>query len=141
MEELIKIYQDYLDMDEEERNSIAIQTIDTIFEHLKEFYDDDTILKRIVDMFSVICSADGVISEEEYDMFSLLTKASVTFEQFSQVMQYGQYEEIINNFFEFANSQSDDFIGSLFFLTLCVFSCKGTITPEEQEFVYNKFIL
>ena len=135
MDDLIEVYQEYLDMDEEERNSIAIEAIDNIFKHLQEFYDEDTILKTIINMFGVICSADGVVSKEEYDMFTLLTKANVSYKEFCDVMKYGEYEEVINEFIGFANSQGDDFVGELFVLAICIFSCKGTITVEEQEFV------
>ena len=140
MDEMIEVYQDYLDMDGEERNMIAMQAIDAIFEHLQEFYDEESVLKTIVSMFGVICSADGVISEEEYDMFSLLTKANVTFEQFCEVMQYGQYEDVINNFFEFANSLGEPFTSELFVLAICIFACKGSITIEEQEFIEEYFL-
>ena len=140
MDEMIEVYQDYLDMDVEERNAIAMQAIDAIFEHLQEFYDEETVLKTIVNIFGVVCSADGVINAEEYEMFSLLTKANVTFEQFCEVMQYGQYEEVINDFFEFANSQGDQFTNELFVLAICIFTCKGFMTTKEQEFIYNHFI-
>ena len=139
MDEIIEVYQEYLDMDEEERNMIATQAIDKIFEHLQEFYDEETVLKTIVNIFGVICSADGEICAEEYDMFSLLTKANVTFEQFCEVMQYGQYEEVINDFFEFAESQGDQFTGELFVLAICIFTCKGSVTIEEQEFIEEYF--
>ena len=140
MDEMIEVYQDYLDMDDEKRNSIAMQAIDAIFAHLKELYDDETVLKKIVEMFSVICCVDGVISEEEYYMFSLITKANVSFEQFCEVMKYGQYEDFINNFFEFANSKSDEVAGELFVLAICLFTCKGTVTVEEQAFIDEYFI-
>lgn len=140
MDDMIQVYQDYLDMEDEERNAIAVQAIDAIFAHLKEFYDDETVLKKIIDMFSVVCSVDEIIDEYEFNLFCLLTKANVTFEQFSEVMKYGQYEEIINDFFEFANSQGDEFIGELFVLTICIFSCKGTITVEEQSFIDEYFM-
>lgn len=140
MDDIIHVYQDYLDMEDEERNAIAIQAIDAIFAHLNQNCDEETVLKRIIDMFSVICSADAVINEEEYNLFSLLTKANVTFTQFVEVMEYGQYEELINDFFNFANSQGEKFVGEVFVLAICIFACKGTITVEEQAFIDEYFM-
>lgn len=140
MDDMIEIYQNYLDMIDEERNDIARSASEKLFEHLTEFYDEESVLKTYINMFSVLCSVDGVISQEEHELFSFVTNTHVSYDEFFEVMKFGANSEMIENFFEFADSQGDEFIGNLFVLAICVFACKGTITVEEQEFIYEYFM-
>ena len=140
MDDLLELYQSYLDMDYEERKMIATSASEKIFEHLNEFYDENSVLKIFIDMFSVLCSVDGVISAEEHEVFSSITKTNVSFDEFYEVMKFGANIEFVTDFFDFVNSQGDEFLGELFVLAVCMFSCKGEITIEEQEFIDEYFM-
>lgn len=140
MDDMIEVYQSYLDMTDEERNAIARSASEKLFEHLIEFYDEESILKTYINMFSVLCTVDGVINHEEHKIFSIVTNTNVLYDDFFEVMKFGVKAELIEEFFGFANSQGDDFIGYLFVLAICIFSCKGTITVEEQEFIEEYFL-
>ena len=48
---------------------------------------------------------------------------------------YGTDEEFIEQFFSFLYEEDDDFESSVFVFAICLFTSKGTLTVEEQEFL------
>ena len=77
MNELIEIYQNYLDMTDEERKEVARSASEKIFATIAESYDEDSILEIYIYMFSVLCCVDGIISPEEHELFSYVTNTNV----------------------------------------------------------------
>ena len=136
MSDLIDIYQQYLDMSDEERNNIALMTMRSIFEYLESEADsEDEVLEFVLDMFSVLCCADGTINYEEYEMFKLVTGATVSYDEFFDAVKDGTDPEYVEGFFELVENLDDDFQSDIFVLALCLFTSKGTLTVSEQEFI------
>ena len=137
MNELEELYQEYLDMEAEERNEIALQVSSEIFHYLVEKQSEDEVVNKYVTLYSILCCVDGEVTEIEYELFKFLTGSTSTFEEFYEVVKNGSNEEVIEEFFIFASNQGPDFITAIFVLAVSIFTSKGTLTVEEQEFIYK----
>lgn len=140
MSELTNLYQKYLDMDDEQRNDIALQTMSEIFDYLNQYYDEDEVIEYVIRMFSVFASADGTINVAEYELFKYTTGATVSYDDFYEATKEGTHEDKVQELFEVLATESEDFISSVFVLAICIFTANGTLTVKEQEFVDKYFL-
>lgn len=139
MNELIEVFQQYLDMDNETRQSIAQEATTNIFNHLEEFYDEDTVYDTYLLLVSVFCCVDGTINFEEYELFTAITGTSISYDEFYEVVKNGADLEAMEELFGFVHSQGDDFVGEVMVLAICFFTADGTFADVEQAFFDEYF--
>lgn len=140
MSDLQDMFQQYLDMDTEERNNIAQEASNEILSVFEQTFEGDSMFEAYLQMFSIFCSADGELQYEEYELFTTITGTEVSYDDFFSAMQNELENTDIDEFFGFANDQGDDFMGSLIVLAICIFTCDGTLTVSEQEFIDEYFL-
>ena len=140
MSELTDLYQKYLNMDDEERNDIALHTMNDIFNYLNQYYDEDEVIEYVVRMFSVFASADGTIHLAEYELFKYTTGSNVSYDDFYEATKEGTHEDKIRELIEVLETESEDFISDVFVLAICIFTANGTLTVKEQEFIDKYFL-
>ena len=139
MSQKLEIYQKFLDMDTDERNAYAKQTLDLMHKYLYQYYEEKVIVSYVISIFSVFSCADDTVNMAEYELFKYVTGARVSYDDFYETVKSGTSEELIEELYELLASESEEFIEYVLVLVICIYSCDGTITVEEQEFVDNFF--
>ena len=140
MSDLTNLYQTYLDMSDEKRNSIALQIMNDIFNYLSSNYDEEDILEYVVRMFSVFCCVDGVVNMAEYELFKYTTGSTASYDDFYEATKEGTHTQNIEEFFDVLNNEDSNFISNVFALAICIFTANGTLTVKEQEFIAKYFM-
>ena len=140
MMELNEIYQEYLEMDDEERRVITKECVTSIYDYLKDNYGQTSAFHSLTNMFSVFGCVDGGISEVEYELFVSSTGVKCTFENFYEATKNGLSECNIENLMDDLEDDNEDFILDVFMLALLIFTSNGTLTVEEQEFIEKLFL-
>ena len=139
MSDYREVFQQYLDMDSDERNAIASGCINNIMGYLEDIYDSDYAVDKVMDMFAVFCCVDGVVNRDEYSLFVEATGADVDYETFFNATSTGTYRSEIEKLYSFLSGQDQDFISEVFVLALCILASNGTLTVSEQEFLEEFF--
>ncbi len=135
MSELNDMFQQYLDMDDDERNAIAEEAAGAILNVFQQHFEGDDLFEAFLQMFSIFTMADSEITYEEYELFTSITGTEVSFDDFYNAIQNTYENTDIDEFFGFATEQDEDFMGELCVLAICILTCDGTLSVSEQEFI------
>ena len=129
----------YLKISEDERLDKAFNTSKILVGYLEPMFDDDKAYQAYVQIFSIFCCADGICLHMEYDFYKKLTEGDITYDQFTEWMdkEYGEVD--LNEFFEFAGRQDDEFNETLKVFMLCVVTCDYSLHSDELQMIDEFF--
>ena len=139
MSSLLEEVFDYLNMSDEDRFDKAFNASKALVGYLEPMFDGDDAYEAYVQIIAIICSVDGIYQHLEYDFFKKLTEVDITYDQFTEWMD-AEYEKVdLDEFFEFAANQEDEFKQALLELVLCVITCDYSLHRNELKFIDEYF--
>ena len=140
MNELLEMFELYLNMDSEERDVIALEASNEIVSHLKQIFESDSLFEAYLQLYSIFSYADIKIQYEEYELFGKITGAEVSYEDFCSAV-LNEIENVdVNEFFDFVDEQNEDFQGNLCLFAVCIFTCDGVFDELEFKFIDTYFL-
>ena len=129
----------YLNMSDEERMESALCASKTLTSYLESTFDGDDAYHAYLQIFSIFCCVDGIYQHLEYEFFKKFTTVDISYDEFTEWMDKAYEEVDINEFFEFASSQENEFKEALMVLMLCVITCDYSLHRDELKFIDEYF--
>ena len=131
---LRKLYQNYINMTEEQRIANAKKEIVVINQYLKNRgFNNNDILGFEVSLFRLYVSANHKASESEHRIFNAIFGLETTFERFFEVCDKGASEEFVEDMNEVIDTWPSDAKLACVGLGLCVMSNNGQLDSSETK--------
>ena len=130
--ELMEIYQQFVDLDEEERAQRAAYFTRMALDNLKKYVEDDNaVMGLFLALVGAAVNADSVVSNEERMLFNELCGTEYSMEDFSAAMKsLGNQFDDVN---EVVDKLDDDTKYALCSVFLAFLSADGRLTTGEVE--------
>ena len=129
----------HLNMSDDERIEKALNASKTLMSYLQSMFVGEAFYNAYLQIYSIFCCADRDVKVAEYELFKILTDTNVTYDEFYRCIVAENKSVDLDEFFEFANNQDDDFKQALLEFTLCIFTCDHYIHRDELKIIDEYF--
>lgn len=134
MATLQEVYQQYLDMDNSSRVSIAKKCAGELISFARgRGMSDKDIVTLIVSLFKLFVSGDKHTARAEHDFFLASTGLNVSYEEFFSVTDYGANSDFVASMDNLIDSMPQDIKNQTLIFGLCILACDGKLTVSEQQ--------
>ena len=140
MDELLLMFETYVNMTEEERTTIALEASNAILDHFENIFEGEELFDAYLQMYSIFCCVNNDIAYEQYELFKNITGAQVQYEEFYPALTNCVENVNVEEFFAFAYEQGEEFVGALCILAICIFACDGKIDEIELKLINLYFL-
>ena len=132
--ELKELLQQFVNMEHAERVELGRQSMAALLNDLKSHGIPSEKATEFVHL--VVCvalSADRVTAAEEYRLFSDITGANLSYDEFYQITDISDLDGAIEQLDQLVDSMSEEGKNAALSLTLCFLASDDKITPEETR--------
>ena len=134
--EIRKMCQEILNMDEEERLGLGSESLRKMINGLKGLeLNGEEITNLILNLTKLFVSADGRCSQEEYEFFVKVTGIKLSTDEFFDMTNYGKDEEFANGLVELMRAADLDTRTATVLFGIALMSHNGQLSSDELKLI------
>lgn len=135
-DEVKKMCQEILNMDENERLGLGNEALRRMHNGFKELgLNNSEATNLILNLTKLFVSADARCSEEEYKFFVKVTGIEISRDEFFEMTNYGKDADFANGLIELMSNADNDTRTAAVLYGIALMSHNGQLTSDELKLI------